>query len=141
MIEYISAQQRDLPLLFALNKELIDQYEDLSAIEYDKVLSWVGKNLEKMLPHFRKILRDGTPVGFFCLCDGELDSLFIFPEFQGLGIGTQVIRDCQTNSPSLFLFVFRKNTRAVSLYQKLGFQITKRVGQTRYIMEWKNQDR
>ena len=141
MIEYISAQQRDLPLLFALNKALIDQYEDISSIEYDKVLSWVRKNLENMLPHFRKILRDDTPVGFFCLCDGELDSLFIFPEFQGLGIGTQVIRDCQAISPSLFLFVFRKNTRAVSLYQKLGFQITKSVGKTRYIMEWKNQDR
>ena len=140
MIRYVSAEQRDLPLLLQLNRQLIDEYEDTSSIEYDKVLLWVQQNLKNMLPYFRKILYNGVPAGFFCLHNGEIDSLFIFPEFQGMGIGSDVIRYCQDMSSSLFLYVFRKNIRAIKLYQRLGFQISKEVSKTRYIMEWKNQD-
>ena len=75
------------------------------------------------------------------LAEGELDSLFLFPEFQGRGIGTAVLRHCQAVSPALRLFVFKENIRALSLYQKLGFEVTAEAGTTRYIMEWKNQDR
>jgi len=140
MIEYISAEQRDLPLLFQLNKQLIDDYEDTSSIDYDRVLAWVQKNLEAMRPHFRRILWNGIPAGFFCLHQGELDSLFVFPELQGKGIGSEVIRYCQTQSPSVRLYVFRKNIRAIAFYARMGFRITEEVGTTRYIMEWKNQD-
>ena len=140
MLEYISAEQRDLPLLFQLNRQLIDTYEDTSAIDYGRVLAWVRNNLESMLPHFRKILYNGTPAGFFCLHEGELDSLFVLPEFQGRGIGSAVIRQCQAQSPALFLYVFRRNTRAIRLYRHLGFSITQEIGATRYIMEWRNEN-
>ena len=141
MAEYAAAEQRDLPLLFALNRALIDQYEDVDSIDYDRVLAWVEKNLRKQLPHFRRILHDGQLAGFFCLSDGELDNLFVLPEYRGIGLGTEMIRYCQALSPSLTLYVFRKNVRAIALYQRMGFQITKEAGKTRYIMEWKRQDR
>ena len=141
MITFSSAEQRDLPLLFALNRQLIDDYEDIAAIDYDRVLAWVEKNLKAHLGDFRRILYDGQLCGFFCLAEGELDSLFLFPEFQGRGIGTAVLRHCQAVSPALRLFVFKENIRALSLYQKLGFEVTAEAGTTRYIMEWKNQDR
>ena len=140
MVEFTFAEQRDLPLLFALNKSLIDAYEDTTVIDYDRVIRWVEKNLEAQLPHFRRILYNGTLAGFFCLCDGELDSLFVLPEYRRKGIGTDVIRYCQRQSPALMLYVFRKNVGAIALYQRMGFQITKAVGKTRYIMEWKTQD-
>ena len=41
MMTLESAEQRDLPLLFQLNRQLIDRYEDVSLIEYDRVLAWV----------------------------------------------------------------------------------------------------
>lgn len=141
MITFEFAEQRDLPLLFALNKQLIDDYEDLDAIDYDRVLAWVQRNLEATLPHFRRILCEGRIAGFFCLIDGEIDSLFVFPEFQGKGIGTEVLRYCQSVAPSLRLFVFKRNVRALALYRKIGFTVTEEAGKTRYIMEWKNQDR
>ena len=140
MISYTPALRQDLPLLFQLNRQLIDTYEDVSAIDYEKVLLWVEGNLERNLPNFRRILLSGETVGFFCLESGEIDSLFVFPEHQGKGIGTEVIRHCQSQSPALMLYVFRKNLRALALYRRLGFEITKEVGTTRYIMEWKNQN-
>ena len=140
MITVTFAEQRDLPLLFSLNRELIDQYEDTSAIDYDRVLLWVQRNLQAHLGDFRRVLVDGQVAGFFCISEGELDSFFILPQFRRQGIGTEVLRHCQQQSPALFLYVFRKNTGAIALYEKMGFHITKEVGTTRYIMEWKNQD-
>lgn len=140
MITFSSAEQRDLPLLFALNKQLIDDYEDISAIDYDCVLHWVKKNLEAHLGDFRRILYDGQLCGFFCLAEGELDSLFVFPEFQGRGIGTAVLRHCQAVSPALRLFVFKENIRALALYRRMGFAVTEEAGKTRYIMEWKSRE-
>ena len=65
MITFTSAEQRDLPLLFQLNRQLIDAYEDTASIDSGRVLAWVRKNLEAHLGDFRKILYDGEPAGFF----------------------------------------------------------------------------
>ena len=140
MITYTTAEQRDLPLLFQLNRQLIDTYEDTSTIDYGNVLLWVQQNLASHLTEFHRILFHGQLAGFYCLTCGELDSFFILPEYQGMGIGTEVLKHCQRQSSSLFLYVFRRNHRAIALYSRMGFHITKEVGKTRYIMEWKNQD-
>ena len=139
MIQFVSAEQRDLPLLFSLNKTLIDSYEDTSKIDYERVLKWVEQNLTTQLPNFRRIIYDGRLAGFFCLAETELDSLFVLPEFRGKGIGTAVLRHCQEESAELILYVFRNNIRAMALYKRMGFEITKEVGSTRYIMEWKKE--
>lgn len=139
MVQFVSAEQRDLPLLFSLNKTLIDSYEDTSKIDYERVLKWVEQNLTIQLPNFRRIIYDGRLAGFFCLAEKELDSLFVLPEFRGKGIGTAVLRHCQEESVELMLYVFRNNIQAMALYKRMGFEITKEVGSTRYIMEWKKE--
>ena len=140
-LTYSPAQPSDAELLFTLNKALIDTYEDLCTIDYPKVLGWVRRNLEQNIPHFRRVLLDGETVGFYCLTeeDGktELDSLFVLPPWQGKGIGTAILQKCQNDAAPLFLYVFKRNVRAIALYKRLGFQITKEVGKTRYIMEFK----
>ncbi len=138
MLTHEPARPEDVECIFRLNKGLIDRYEDTAAIDYEKVLLWVQRNITHALPWFRRILWKDTLVGYFCLTpEGELDSLFVLPDFQGQGIGTQVIQHCQAHRDSLFLYVFRKNSGAVKLYQRMGFQITREVGTTRYIMEYK----
>ena len=136
--------QEDLELLFQLNKQLIDTYEDIESIDYDRVLTWVRKNLEHSLPRFTRVLYNGQTAAFFCLTpvDGktELDSLFVLSQFQNQGIGTEILRKCQDEVPTpLFLYVFQKNTGAIRLYEKLGFRITQQVGTSRYIMEYQKQ--
>ena len=139
-----SARPEDLDTLFQLNRQLIDTYEDVTAIDYNRVLTWVRKNLEKNLPHFTRIFSDGSLAGYYCLMSSgekiELDSLFVLPEFQNRGIGTHILKKCQKETPSiLFLYVFQKNTRALALYKRLGFQIVKETGTSRYIMEYQKQ--
>ena len=142
-VTFVPAGEEDVSRIFQLNKELIHRYEDLSAIPYDKVLSWVEENIRQQLPHFRRIMADGSHAGYFCLCPAagkwELDSLFVFPEYQGRGIGREAVRYCQNRADTtLFLYVFKENTGALRLYQRLGFRIAKEVRATAYIMEYEN---
>ena len=144
MLTWEPALPEDLDSLFRLNKHLIDTYEDLTTIDYDKVLHWVRRNIESNLASFRRVLWDGQLAGYYSLTPAEgkmeLDSLFVLPGFQRKGIGTSIITQCLRSCPCVYLYVFRKNRDAIRLYQRLGFQITKEVGHTRYIMEYKNQD-
>nr|MBQ8245206.1 GNAT family N-acetyltransferase [Oscillospiraceae bacterium] len=145
ILSYAPALEEDILPILQLNKALINRYEELSSIDYPSVIRWVRQNIEKQLPHFRRVLMDGTPAGYFCLCPSdrkwELDSLFIFPEYQGNGIGTEVIRTClNASGGKLFLYVFKDNTGALRLYERMGFQIVKEARKTAYLMEYKKQD-
>ncbi len=145
MLSETPAQQEDLAQIFSLNQKLMEQYEDKSAIDYPKVLAWVRRNLEKELPHFRRVLWQGKPAGFYCLIPGEksweLDSLFILPQFQNKGIGTEILKRCRAStSLPLVLYVFKENSRAVALYERIGFRVIKNASPTRAIMEWKIPD-
>lgn len=139
LISYQSAQQEDIPVIFAFAKELIDTYEDVSSIDYEKVLCWVCNKIEKNITHYQCIFYDGVKVGYIHIIPGkeetELDDLYIYPEFRGQGIGTAVLTQCiDTIKTPLFLYVFRKNIGAINLYSRIGFSISEEVGKTRYIM-------
>lgn len=143
LLTYQPADVSDLEALFAFNKKLIDQYEDLSQIPYQKVLAWVRQKLEQHIQEYTCIFADGQKAGYyhFSPTDSntmELDDLYLFPAFRGHGIGTAVIQKCcaETSQP-IMLYVFQKNTGAIALYQRMGFQIqctTQNVSRTRYIM-------
>ena len=113
------------------------QYEDVSSIDYDRVLAWVRRKIEENISEYRRIILDGAHAGYFHFCpagDGwELDDLYVFPEFQNRGVGTAVIRDCCAKGP-VMLYVFTKNTGALALYHRLGFREVGTAGTTRLIL-------
>ena len=143
MLTVESARPEDLEPIYAWLKSHIDEYEDLQTIDYPKVIAWVRKNIERNLPDFRRVYWNGTLAGYYCFTPSdekmELDSLYIFPEFQGRGIGTAILKKCLAESDkNVFLYVFKANTRAYALYKRMGFQVVKDI-KTRYIMEYKKQ--
>lgn len=143
ILEFEKGKEEDLDLLFRLNKDLIDRYEDIAAIDYPRVLNWVRENLRENLPHITTVTADGQRAAFFCLCPEEdkweLDSLFVLDSFQNRGIGSAVLDRCIRESDGkLRLFVFRGNTGALRLYCRKGFRISREVGKTRYILEYAN---
>lgn len=133
------ARREDVETLYGFNRELIEKYEDPANIDLGEVLAWVRRKLEKRLGEYVRVTANGRLAGFyrFCTTDGEpeIDDLYIFPEYRGLGIGSAVVEKCcaEAGGP-VMLYVFAKNERAVALYRRLGFEITERVGGTRYIM-------
>ena len=143
-LSYRSAQPEDIDQIYLLCKELIQNYEQLDSIDYPKVLCWVRQKIESSIGEYMILCADGMKAGYYHFYrneDGllELDDLYLIPPFQNQGIGTAVIQKCcaSTTEP-IMLYVFARNTRAVALYERLGFQITATVHQTRYIMRYEN---
>ncbi len=138
-LQFKPAQKSDIDIIFSLNKELIDTYENVKSIEYGKVLEWVYKKIEEHINEYMCIIVDNQKAGYYYfhqINEGmEIDDLYIFPEFQNKGIGTAIIKKCcsETCKP-VYLYVFSGNKKAIALYEKLGFRIIKEIRDTRYLM-------
>ena len=140
-ITYDTAKIEDIDHIYQLCKQLIDDYENIDSIDYDRVLKWVHKKIEKSIDEYTVIYVDNKKAGYYHFYkneDGEyeIDDLYIFSKFQNKGIGLEVIKKCcsSVNEP-IMLYVFIKNQRAVSLYKRLGFEVVKTVNDSRYIMK------
>lgn len=83
----------------------------------------------------------GKSVGYLQLNQSPSEiyivNLLILPEFQNQGLGSQIIKDlivkAKKMGQSLKLGVFKVNTRAKSLYSRLGFK-TYEETKTHYLM-------
>ena len=136
-LTFLPASETDIELIFNLSRNLILKYEDTASIDLLRILAWVRRKIDEHIHEYRRILREGVHVGYYRLFTGELgrelDDLYIFPEYQNQGIGTEIISRCCAQGP-LSLYVFTKNTGALSLYRRLGFREIQTVGSTRLIL-------
>ena len=138
-LQFTIAESADIPVIFAQAKELIDTYEDLDSIDYDRVLSWVKHKITSLISEYRCVLLDGERCAYYRLCeDGELDDLYVLPSFHNRGIGSAILDKCIEESKNpIYLYVFSRNVRAISFYNRFGFSVRETVGKTRLIMERK----
>lgn len=140
-LEFIPAERSDAEAIFSMLRELIDTYEDLSSIPYEKVLAWCHHQIEENIGEYTCVLWGGKKAGWYCLApsdDGrmELDNFYVLPEYRGRGIGTTVLKRCFAAADKpLFLYCFTKNTRALALYFRMGFRTVENVGHTRCILQ------
>lgn len=146
MITFKKAATEDIDVIYELCAALIHDYEQLDSIDYPKVRKWVRKKIENQIDEYTAIYSSGQKAGYYHFyknADGqfEIDDLYVFPKFQNKGIGSAVVRKCceSVNAP-VMLYVFAKNKRAISLYERLGFEIVQKVGSSRYIMTNKNRN-
>ena len=64
-----------------------------------------------------------------------LDEIFIEEEYRNNKIGTQIISNVLSNYSIVYLWVYKSNSKAIKLYEKLGFNIIKST-ETRYFMKY-----
>ena len=136
-LQFVEATQSDIPVIFAQAKELVATYEDLTSIDYDSVMRWMERKITDNIFRYRCVLKDQKACAYYCLCDdGELDDLYVLPAFQNMGIGSEIIKKCISESPQkLYLYVFTRNNRAVAFYERHGFTCRESVSKTRMILQ------
>ncbi|MGN1406561.1 MAG: GNAT family N-acetyltransferase [Erysipelotrichaceae bacterium] len=140
-ITFKPADNSDIQIIYLLNKDLIDRYENIKDINYAMVLNWIKDKISKSIDEYTSVYLDDKKCGyyhFFRNEDGvlEIDGLYIFKEYQNKGIGSYVINFLlkDINEP-VMLYVFINNEKAVSLYRRLGFRVIQNINNSRYIME------
>ena len=79
--------------------------------------------------------------GFIGLSNEYIECIFVSAEMQSQGIGKILLNYVKGKRNKLILNVYQKNTRAISFYQREGFEIQysgldEATGEKDYVMAW-----
>lgn len=79
--------------------------------------------------------------GFIGLSNEYIEGIFVSAEMQSQGIGKILLNYVKGKRNKLILNVYQKNTRAISFYQREGFEIQysgldETTGEKDYVMAW-----
>ena len=83
-------------------------------------------------------------IGFMSISENTLAALFVLPDMQGQGIGTQLLNFAKEMRSELKLSVYKVNILSVRFYEKNGFNIQKEqidvhTGHPEFNMKWREQ--
>lgn len=126
------ASNQDLDFLLKLRLECMDEHFERLGISYS-----TEQHLERINYRFdsaRIVVKNHKKVGmvkFFRDCDQWIIiQLQIAPEYQGQGIGSQLVKDIidkASQDGAVVSLSVLKNNPAQDLYKRLGFEITDEV--------------
>lgn len=138
----IKASKKDIPRLIQYKKEIIYMYsKGLSGEEKENITEYVITSVNEMFKDYYNIVIDDKIIGSIMVKDiqeGKLiDEIYIEKEFRNNGIGTDIIMKVvkKSNNKNIYLWVYKENIKAVSLYKRLGFKIIDET-ESRYYMEY-----
>ena len=140
MYKLVKASKKDIPRLIKYKKDIIYMYsKDLVEDERNKIDEYVITSANEMFEDYYNIIIDDKIIGSILLKDmpqGKLiDEIYIEKEFRNNGIGTDIIRKMLENNRNIYLWVYKENEKAVSLYKRLGFIIVDET-ESRYYMKY-----
>ena len=123
-----------------IKKRTIYEYaKDLSAEEINKINRYITSEVPKLINVYCNIMVDNKIIGCLLLTnkdDGKLlDEIYLEKVYRNKGIGTEIIRDILSNNDIVYLWVYKKNDKAISLYRKLGFNVIEET-ESRYYMKY-----
>ena len=126
--ELVQSSKNDVNKIKEYNKKTIYQYaNDLSEEEIDEINDYVNKTIPIELANYQNIIIDDKMIGCLLVTnyeDGrEIAELYLEEEYRSKGIGTKIINNIIKENNILYLWVYKKNKKAISLYKRLGFII------------------
>ena len=140
MYKLVKASKKDIPRLIRYKKDIIYMYsKDLAEDERNKIDQYVITSVNEMFKDYYNIIIDDKIIGSILLKDmpqGKLlDEIYLEKEFRNTGIGTDIIRKMLKKNRNIYLWVYKENKKAISLYKRLGFIIVDETD-SRYYMKY-----
>lgn len=140
----IPATTIDIPKLVDYKlKNIFDYVDNLSIEENIQINNYVRNSVPKMLNEYKIICVDNKKNG--CLLVREidngvlLDEIYLDNNYRNKGIGTDIIKNVILKNKIIYLWVYKLNINAVSLYKRLGFKIIDET-ESRYYMKYDKED-
>lgn len=141
-IEYAvrKACLKDIPILVHYKLANILEYaKDVTLEDKKKIEGYVQTDIQKGLENAQMILVKGQIVGCLIVTkqddDMLIDEIYLDEDYRNQGIGTDSLKQLLKKYSTLYLWVYKLNYRAFSLYQKLGFRIVEET-ESRYYMRY-----
>ena len=120
-------------------KNIFDYAENLSLEEIKQINNYVKSNVPKQIDDYKVICINDKKIGCLLVINKDdgvlLDEIYLEEKYRNKGIGTSIIKKILSNYNIVYLWVYKLNTRALSLYKKLGFKIIDET-ETRYYMKY-----
>lgn len=136
----IKSTNDDLDKIIEYKKQTIFEFADnLSQEEIDKINNYVETTVPELIEDYYKILVNGNIIGCLLITDKNdgklLDEIYLEEEYRNQGIGTGIIASILNQNKIVYLWVYKANTNAIKLYERLGFKVIKETD-TRYYMKY-----
>ncbi len=136
----IKSSSKDIEKLIEYKKRTIFEYaKDLPDDEINKINNYVKNNVLKLLNDYSNIIVDNKVIGCLLLTNKDdnilLDEIYIEQEYRNKGIGTDIIKNVINENDIIYLWVYKENVKAISLYKKLGFNVIDETD-SRYYMKY-----
>lgn len=142
MIKYdlVQSTDEDIEKLIKYKKNIIYEYAGyLSKQEIYEINNYVISNVKNDIENYYNVVINGKIVGSLLLKDNEdgklLDEVYLEENYRNKGIGTNIIKRILDSNEVVYLWVYKKNIKAISLYKKLGFNVIEET-ESRYYMKY-----
>ncbi len=134
------SSEKDINRLIEYKNRTIYQYaKDLSSEEIDRINKYVTSEVPRLINDYCNIIVDNKIVGCILLTNNDsgklLDEIYLEEKYRNKGIGTKIIMNILNNNDVVYLWVYKENEKAISLYKKLGFNVIEET-ESRYYMKY-----
>lgn len=113
--------------------------DDLPKDEVMRINNYVDEHIPVEITDYKIIMCNKNKVGCLLVVkkdDGAiLDEIYLEEEYRNKGIGTDIIKNILKINPIVYLWVYKKNIKAISLYKKMKFKIINKT-ENRYYMKY-----
>lgn len=118
---------------------ILNYAHDLSKTEILRINNYVEKHIPGEVCNYKIIISHSNRIGCLLILKKDdgiiLDEIYIEEQYRNKGIGTNIIKDILEINSIVYLWVYKENIKAISLYKKMKFKIINET-ETRYYMKY-----
>ena len=136
----VDASIDDIDYLKQAKSNIIYTYaNNLKEEEKNEINNYIDTSIPKELKEYKIILFNNKTIGCLLIKKQNngvlLDEIYLEESYRSLGIGTEIIKNILDINNIVYLWVYKENEKAVSLYKRLSFIIIDET-ESRYYMKY-----
>ena len=136
----VDASIDDIDYLKQAKSNIIYTYaNNLKEEEKNEINNYIDTSIPKELKEYKIILFNNKTIGCLLIKKQDngvlLDEIYLEESYRSLGIGTEIIKNILDINNIVYLWVYKENKKAVSLYKRLSFIIIDET-ESRYYMKY-----